>query len=184
LTDGIGGQYYKTLQSQIGGGSLRLGLSLLSMAGLEKYGGVSAGFIGPVDVTCDIEIRQTLEKHFLNGVALCLNLARHPGIQRPAVVGQATQEFQKLYTDLLFPALRLGHRVDLVYHPLALLQLPLRDLVHPAEERVVNGLLRREGARDKKHCTQYGDFRQFHEVLPRLDGAKQAAEKSVGIVHP
>ena len=76
------------------------------------------------------------------------------------------------------PALRLGHRVDLVYHPLALLQLPLRDLVHPAEERVVNGLLRKEGAGDKKHCTQYGDFRQFHEVLPRSDGAAEGRDFS------
>src|SRR5439155_7162724 len=116
----------------------------------------------------DVEIRQTLEKHFLDGVALSLNLTRDLGIQRPAVVGQTAQDFEECFADLLFPALRLGNGVDLVNRPLPLLKLPLRDLIHPAEKGVSNGLLRRKGVGNEKRCAQQGDVRQFHGTLPRI----------------
>ena len=152
LTDRIGRQHHKAFQGQIGGRSLRLGLSLLGMAGLKKNGRVTARLVGPVEIAGDIEIRQTLEKHLLDGVALSLNLTGDFGIQRPVVVGQTAQEFQKRFADLLFPALRIGNGMNLVNRPLPLLKLPLRNLVHPAEQGVSNGLLRTKGAGEEKRC--------------------------------
>ena len=154
LTNRIGRQHHKTFQHQIGGRSLRLGLSFLGVAGLKKNGGVTAGLVGPVKVAGDIEIRQTLEKHFLDGVAVRLDLTRDLGIQRPVVVGQTAQDFQQGFANLLFPALRLGNRVDLVDSPLPLLELPLRDLVHPAEKGVALGFLRKKRVGNEKSRTQ------------------------------
>src|SRR5207249_3338276 len=152
----------KTFQGQIGGRSLRLRFSLLGVAGLKKNGRVTARLVRPVEIAGDVEIRQTLEKHFLDGVALSLNLTRDLGIQRPAVVGQTAQDFEECFADLLFPALRLAKGVDLVNRLLPLLKLPLRYLVHPAEKGVSNGLLRREGVENEKRCAHQGDVRQFH----------------------
>ena len=138
------------------------------MAGLKKNGGITARLVGPVEISGDIEIRQTLEKHFLDGVALSLNLTRNLGIQRPVVVGQATQDVQECFADLLLSALRIGNRVNLVNRPLPLLELPLRNLVHPVQKGISNGLLSKKRKGNQKSCTQYGDVRQSHGALPRI----------------
>jgi len=46
----------------------------------------------------------------------------------------------------LFSLLRFGHGVDLVDLPLPLLKLLLCNVIHPAQQRVVNGFLREEQA--------------------------------------
>ena len=154
MTYRVGSQHHTTFRRQVGGGSLRLGLPLLCVARLKQNGGVTARLVGPVKIAGDIEIRQALEQHFLDGVAVRLDLTRDLGIQRPVVVGQTAQDFQQGFANLLFPALRLGNRVDLVDSPLPLLELPLRDLVHPAEKGVALGFLRKKRVGNEKSCTQ------------------------------
>src|SRR5262249_48608874 len=115
----------------------------------------------------DIEIRQTLEENLLDCVAVSLDLPRDLRMQRPVVVRQTTQKLQNGFADLLFSPLGFGNSVDLIYRSLALLQLALRNLVHPAKKRILDRLfLGKKEARNQECSAQQKNYPQFHQMLP------------------
>ena len=113
-------QNHETFQSQVGGESLRLRLSLLRVAGLQENGGIAAGLIGPVNIRGDKEARQALENHFLDGVGLSLDAAGDSWIQRTVVIRQTAQNSEEPFADPLLPPFRVGHGANFAHSALAL----------------------------------------------------------------
>ena len=162
LPDRIVGQGYEAFHRKIGCDHLRFGFSLLSVARLQKNRGIAAGLIGPVQVGSDIKARQTLENHFLDRVELIPDTACGSGIQRPVVVGKTAQDFSELFTDKLFPSIRIGDSKDSGNRALALVELLLCDTIHPTEKRVLRRRLSRESPRQTSY-KQQRDCRKFHK---------------------
>lgn len=150
LPDRIEAQHDETLESQLGRRQLRFGLSLLGMAGPEQNRRLAARLIGPVDIPRDVNARQSFKNHLLDDIAVRLNLARYPGVERPFIVRQTAQQFEEFFAHPFLPALGLSPGVNLADGEVALLELPLCDLVHPLQDRIPGGPLSRKGQGSEK----------------------------------
>ena len=112
LTGRIEGQRYKSLQRQIGAESLRLRLTFLSVACLQKHGRVAARLVRPVEIRGHIVARQAFVDDLLDNVTVSLNLPGHSGIERPCVVSQATQSVENFPADDFFAAIGVRNRTN------------------------------------------------------------------------
>src|SRR5216117_1298809 len=106
------------------------------MPGLEENSRIATRLVRPIEIRRNEPARQALEDHFLDRVGLILDPARGSWIERPLVVWQDAQNLHKFFANRLFPALRIGDRMDFSDGFFPAFQMLLRNLVHPVEKWV------------------------------------------------
>ena len=132
----LGGAVVPFAAARLRGESLRLGFSFLGVTRLQKNSRITARTVWPVKIGGDKKARQTLKDDLLDNAGLSFQTARNSGIQRTVVVWQATQDLNQCFTDIFLSPLGISNRADCRYFALSLLELLLRNLVHPAEKWV------------------------------------------------
>ena len=102
---------------------------------------ITAGLRRAINVSGNEEARQTLEQHLLDGVAFSVDAAGDARVQGSVVIRQATENVEESLANPLLAALRFRDRVNCCNGSLALIELSLRDLVHPVKKGIRRVLL-------------------------------------------